>query len=121
MEKDNDLERSLILLRDPPDQKITSINNELVKNIKKHFQELISKLATPIPAQIKNQQDAEEASEILQDINKMLTLISSVPSDLEHKEDAQAIIAPLQHDIEIISKAASQFCDQYKQSLQKYD
>ena len=121
MEKDNDLERSLILLRDPPDQKITSINNELVKNIKKHFQELISKLATPIPAQIKNQQDAEEASEILQDINKMLTLISSVPSDLEHKEDAQAIIAPLQHDIEIISKAASQFCDQYKQRLQKYD
>ena len=116
-----DIRENIQLLKDLPEFNSPDINNELLKNLRTHITTLIDKLDDPIPSNIKNQKEAEEASLVLQDIEKKFSLIASIPNDIKNIENTATIIKLLEKDIEFLRNAKQEFGEKYRQILHEYN
>ena len=54
------------------------------------------------PDQIKNKEEAEQIRTLIQDINKKVDLLSSIPNNIEKIENSSIILEPLKKDLEVI-------------------
>ena len=99
---DGEFESLLLLRSDFNEKDLSSQSKDLLSNIRDHMKPIIEKLRNKPPDQIKNKEEAEEIRMLIQDINKKVDLLSSIPNNIEKIENSSIILEPLKKDIEII-------------------
>ena len=117
----NDGFESLILLRSDFNEKdLTSQSKDLLSNIRDHMKPIVEKLKKKPPDQIKNKEEAEQIRTLIQDINKKVDLLSSIPNNIEKIENSSIILEPLKKDLEVIQSMTQTKNKQLKSLLTQY-
>ena len=82
----SNIKETLQIFKEPPDPSMANVNKDLLKNIREHVRNLLNRITTAVPEKIMNQQEAEEARNEIQETDKIMKLIASIPNDLKEKE-----------------------------------
>ena len=117
---DGEFESLLLLRSDFNEKDLSSQSKDLLSNIRDHMKPIIEKLRKKPPDQIKNKEEAEEIRMLIQDINKKVDLLSSIPNNIEKIENSSIILEPLKKDLEIIQSMTQTKNKQLKLLLTQY-
>ena len=100
---------------------MANVNKDLLKNIREHVRNLLNRITTAVPEKIMNQQEAEEARNEIQETDKIIKLIASIPNDLKEKEITEEFKIILRNDISLLNEVTQNFLNLYKQRILKYN
>ena len=117
----SNIKETLQIFKEPPDPSMANVNKDLLKNIREHVRNLLNRITTAVPEKIMNQQEAEEARNEIQETDKIMKLIASIPNDLKEKEITEEFKIILRNDISLLNEVTQNFLNLYKQRILKYN
>ena len=119
-DKSNFREKMLIF-KEETNSELQTTNKDLIRNVKNHIIDLINQISLPLPEKITSQQEAEEISYNLQEINKKMHLIGSIPDDIREIQNDAKLTHILKHDINILNEETVSFVNLCKSKISEHN
>ena len=119
-DKSNFREKMLIF-KEETNSELQTTNKDLIRNVKNHIIDLINQISLPLPEKITSQQEAEEISYNLQEINKKMHLIGSIPDDIREIQNDAKLTHILKHDINILNEETASFVNLCKSKISEHN